>query len=142
MQDYKEVLAKVELALIKGEYDFCIKFLSPIIESFPISSKEGINLRTIMITALCGMNKKDEAKLLCQDLLKSYNYEVRENAKYLLEVIDSPEIKTPDNWNITFESNMLIKKQSLNSIKRNKPLEEKKRFAVLKIYINKQICFS
>ena len=120
MDSYKQVVEKSELALIKGEYNFCIEYLYPIIESYPPSSKEGVNLRTIMITALSGINKKEEAKKFCKELLKSHDYKVRENAKYLLEIIDSPEIKKPDNWNITIESNPKLKKTSINSLKQNK----------------------
>ena len=105
MEEYKQVLEKVELALIKGEYNFCIKYLYPIIKSYPPSSKEGVNLRTLIITALSGINKKEEAKIFCKELLKSHDPKVRENANYLMEVIDSPEIKKPENWNITFERN-------------------------------------
>ena len=57
MKTYEQVLETVELALVKGEYHYCIEFLLPLIESFPLSSKEGVNLRTILITALCGINK-------------------------------------------------------------------------------------
>ena len=88
MNSYRQVLEIVELALIKGEYYFCIEYLSPKIELFPISSKEGVNLRTIMITALCGVNKKDEAKIICKELLQSNNYKTKEEAKYLMEIID------------------------------------------------------
>ena len=62
MKTYEQVLETVELALARGEYHYCIDFLLPLIESFPLSSKEGVNLRTILITALCGINKKEEAK--------------------------------------------------------------------------------
>ena len=62
MKTYEQVLETVELALAKGEYHFCIKFLLPLIESFPLSSKEGVNLRTILITALCGINKRRKLK--------------------------------------------------------------------------------
>ena len=62
MKTYEQVLEKVELALAKGEYFYCIEFLLPIIELFPLSSKEGVNLRTILITALCGINKKGRLK--------------------------------------------------------------------------------
>ena len=127
MKNYEQVLKTVELALANGEYNFCIEFLSPIIESFPLSSKEGVNLRTILITALCGVNKKEDAKKFCKELLKSYEFKTRENAKYLMEIIDSPEIKKPDNWNIKLESNLSSNKKSNNSIKRKKNnLEEKK----------------
>ena len=128
MQPYRQVLETVELALVKGEYYFCIEYLSPIIESFPISSKEGFNLRTIMITALCAVNKKDEAKTFCNELLKSYDYKTRENARYLMEIIDSPEIKKPENWNIKFENSIKLKNKVYNSLKKNKEIKDKRKF--------------
>ncbi len=127
MQTYEQVLEAVESALTKGEYHFCIKFISQTIDSYPLSTKEGINLRTILITALCGINKKEEAKKFCNELLKSYDYKTRENAKYLMEIINSPEIKKPDNWNIKFESNPSLNKKSLNSLKQ-KIYKEKKQY--------------
>jgi len=128
MKTYEQVLETVELALAKGEYHFCIEFLLPKIESFPLSSKEGVNLRTILITALCGVNKKKEAKRFCKELLKSYDNKTRENAKYLMEVIDSPDIKKPANWNVQFESDPSINKKSLNSLRKKREVLEKKKF--------------
>ena len=122
MEEYKKVLEKAEFALIKGEYNFCIEYLYPIIESYPPSGKEGVTLRTIIITALSGMNKKEEAQKFCKELLKSHDYKVRENGKYLMEIIEAPEIKKPKNWNINFERNLTIKKASLKTLnpKKNK----------------------
>jgi len=128
MNNYEQVLKTVELALANGEYNFCIEFLSPIIESYPLSSKQGVNLRTILITALCGVNKKENAKKFCKELLKSYDFKTRENAKYLMEIIDSPEIKKPNNWNINFESNLTNNKKHNNSIKLKKNNLEDKKF--------------
>ena len=128
MKTYEQVLEKVELALAKGEYHYCIEFLLPIIESFPLSSKEGVNLRTILITALCGVNKKEEAKRFCKELLKSYDNKTRENAKYLMEVIDSPDIKKPENWNVQFESDPSLNKKSFNSLRKKKEVLQKKVF--------------
>ena len=128
MKTYEQVLETVELALAKGEYHYCIEFLLPLIDSFPLSSKEGANLRTILITALCGINKKEEAKKFCKELLKSYDNKTRENAKYLMEVIDSPDIKKPENWNLQFESDPLLNKKSLNSLRKKREVLEKKKF--------------
>ncbi len=128
MKTYEQVLETVELALARGEYHFCIEFLLPLIESFPLSSKEGVNLRTILITALCGINKKEEAKKFCKELLKSYDNKTRENAKYLMEVIDSPEIKKPENWNVQIESDPSQNKKSLNSLRKKREVLEKKKF--------------
>jgi len=99
MKTYEQVLEKVELALAKGEYHYCIEFLLPIIESFPLSSKEGVNLRTILITALCGINKKEEAKRFCKELLKSYDNKTRENAKYLMECFLAMSLKSEPSVN-------------------------------------------
>ena len=128
MKTYEQVLETVELALIKGEYNFCIEFLAPIIESYPLSTKEGANLRTILITALCGVNEKEDAKKFCKELLKSYDYKTRENAKYLMEIIDSPEIRKPENWNIQFDSNPSLNNKTLNSIKSKRPNNIEKKF--------------
>ena len=128
MKTYEQVLEKVELALAKGEYHYCIEFLLPMIESFPLSSKEGINLRTILITAFCGVNKKEEAKKFCKELLKSYDNKTRENAKYLMEIIDSPDIKKPKNWNVELESEPSNIKKSLNSLLKKRGEEKKKKF--------------
>ncbi len=127
MDSYQQVVKTAEFALIKGEYSFCIEYLYPIIESYPPSSKEGVNLRNIIITALSGINKKEEAKKFCKELLKSHDFKVRENAKYLMEIIDSPEIKKPENWNINFERNPNLKQTSFTSLKPyNQKLKEKK----------------
>ena len=128
MKTYEQVLEIAELALAKGEYNFCNEFLSPIIDSYPLSSKEGVNLRTILITALCGINKKEDAKIMCKELLKSYDYKTRENAKYLMEIIDSPEIKKPENWNIKFDPNTSHNKQSNNSLNQKKSKNDNKKF--------------
>ena len=128
MKTYEQVLETVELALAKGEYHYCIEFLSPIMKSFPLSSKEGVNLRTILITALCGINNKEEAKRFCKELLKSYDNKTRENAKYLMEVIDSPDIKKPENWNVEFECDPSLNKKSLSSLRKKKKVLEVKKF--------------
>ena len=125
---YNQVLETVELGLIKGEYNFCIEYIYPRLESYPPSSKEGANLRTILITALCAINKKDEAKKYCKELLRSNDFKIKENAKYLIEIIESPEIKKPENWNIKFETNLTLNKESLNTLKPKNIKKEKKKF--------------
>ena len=39
METYEQVLETAELALAKGDYNYCIEFILPKIESFPLSSK-------------------------------------------------------------------------------------------------------
>jgi hypothetical protein len=45
-----------------------------------------------------------------------------------MEVIDSPDIKKPENWNVQFESNPSLNKNSLNSLRKKRELMEKKKF--------------
>ena len=78
--------------------------------------------------SLCGINKKEEAKRFCKELLKSYDNKTRENAKYLMEVIDSPEIKKPENWNVQFESDLSLNKKSFNSLRKKRDVLKKKKF--------------
>ena len=44
-----------------------------------------------------------------------------------MEVIDSPEIKKPENWNVQFESDPSLNKKSLNSLRKKKRSTEEKK---------------
>ena len=92
MSDYKQVIKEAELALTKGAYINCIKLIKLKIKDYPISSNPGVELRIILITALSGLNKDEEALIICKELLKSTNLNVRENAKSLIGIISSPEL--------------------------------------------------
>jgi len=69
-----------------------------------------------------------ELKRFCKELLKSYDNKTRENAKYLMEVIDSPDIKKPENWNVQFESYSSLNKKSINSLRKKNEVLKKKQF--------------
>ena len=109
MTEYEQVINKAELALNNGEYNYCIKLLSPLLEKFATSTNEGVNIRMILITSLSGVNRQEESIKLCKELRKSkYSY-VREEAKALLQILDSPNLKIPDNWNVKFEDSIFDK---------------------------------
>ena len=103
MTEYEQVINKAELALNNGEYNYCINLLSPLLEKFTTSTLEGVNIRMILITSLSGVNNKEESIKICKQLRKSKYNHVREEAKALLQILDSPNLKIPDNWNIKFE---------------------------------------
>jgi len=46
---------------------------------------------------------------LCKELRKSKFSQVREEAKALLQILDSPNLKIPDNWNVKFEDSIFDK---------------------------------
>ena len=107
MTEYKQVINKAELALNNGEYNYCINLLSPLLEKLTVSTHEGVNIRMILITSLSGANRKEESIEICKQLRKSKYSHVREEAKSLLQILDSPNLKIPDNWNLKFESSFI-----------------------------------
>jgi len=109
MTEYEQVITKAELALNNGEYNYCIKLLSPLLEKFATSTNEGVNIRMILITSLSGVNRQEESIKLCKELRKSKSTKVREEAKSLLQILDSPNLKIPDNWNVKFEDSIFDK---------------------------------
>ena len=106
MDEYIKDSREAEFALNNGEYYRCTEIIKPYIDVFSPSSKEGINIRMILITAYSGINKKDEALKICKQLAKSKSSLVRENAKSLFEILNAPDLKTPENWNIKFENDI------------------------------------
>ena len=113
MSDYKKVIKDAELALSKGEYNLCIEILSSKLDSFKVNTIEGTNIRMLLITALSGVNKNEEAIDLCKALTKSKYSHIRDEAISLLEILKSPNLQIPENWNIKFESNLITKGLSL-----------------------------
>ncbi len=120
MNEYNRIIQKAEIALNNGDYKYCIETLKPLSDVIPISTKEGINLRYILITALSGINNKDEAIFFCKQLMKSKYSHIRLNAKSQLEILNSPALKTPKNWVITLENKSedktIISKSQNNNI--------------------------
>ena len=128
MNDYAQVTNKAELALNNGKYENCVEIIKPIVETFSVSSKEGINLRMMLITAYSGLNKNDEALAICKQLAKSRSSQVRENAKSLIQILNAPNLKTPDNWNIKLETNFKNRNQNNDSRNKTKKFNQKETY--------------
>jgi len=114
MAEYEQVINKAELALNNGEYNYCINLLSPLLEKYTTSTNAGVNIRMILITSLSGVNRKKESIEICKQLRKSKYSHVREEAKALLQILDSPNLKIPDNWNVKFEDSIIDKELKQN----------------------------
>ena len=127
MTEYQQVINKAEIALNNGEYNYCINLLNPLLEKFTTSTYEGVNIRMILITSLSGLNKQEESIKICKQLKKSKYSHVREEAKALIQILDSPNLKIPDNWNIKFEDSIIEKKFKQN-ITQNKYSEETQKY--------------
>ncbi len=127
MTEYAQVINEAELALNNGEYNYCINLLSPLLEQFTPSTHEGVNIRMILITSLSGANRKEESMNLCKQLRKSKYPHVREEAKALLEILDSPNLKIPDNWNVKFEDS-IINKEFKQTVVKNEYSEKVQKY--------------
>ena len=127
MTEYEQVINKAELALNNGEYNYCINLLSPLLERYATSSHEGVNIRMLLITSLTGANRQQESIKICKQLRKSKYSHVREEAKALLQILDSPNLKIPENWNIKFEEAYIYKEIKQTSIQ-NKYSEKAQKY--------------
>ena len=127
MTEYEQVIKKAELALNNGEYNYCINLLSPLLEKFTTSTHQGVNIRMILITSLSGVNRQEESIKICKQLRKSKFSHVREEAKGLLQILDSPNLKIPDNWNVKFEDSIIDKEYKQTTLQ-NKYSEKKQKY--------------
>ncbi len=127
MLNYDQILNKAELALNNGEYNDCIDLLSPTLNEFPVSTSKGVNIRMMLITALSGINQKEESIKICKQLMKSKYKNIREEAKSLIQILDSPNLQIPDNWNIQFENPVISEKFSPSTPK-NKSIKESPKY--------------
>ena len=127
MTEYEQVINKAELALNNGEYNHCINLLSPLLEKFTISTHEGVNIRMLLITSLNGVNRYEESIKICKQLRKSKYSHVRDEAKALLQILDSPNLKIPDNWNVKFEDSIINKEFKETTVK-NKYSEKTQKY--------------
>ena len=132
MSDYKQVIKDAELALSKGEYNLCIEILYPWLDSFKVNTLEGNNIRMLLITALSGVNRNEEAINLCKPLTKSQYSNIRDEAISLMQILKSPNLQIPENWNIKFESNLISERSSSLPQKALKNSPEEKKYINIK----------
>ncbi len=91
-------IAKV--ALEKGEYKKCLLSLSSLLENMPLLSKDGGQIGILMITALIGQGDNEKAISICKVLLKHNNDLIRQQAKQLIVILNSPELARPKEWSV------------------------------------------
>tara|TARA_Y100001978_G_scaffold34022_1_gene29814 strand:- start:2285 stop:3400 length:1116 start_codon:yes stop_codon:yes gene_type:complete len=130
MKKFEQAIKQAELALSKGEYKNCIEIINDQLDLFPPDTREGINIRFILITAFSGISQNEKAIVLCKELLKSNNNLIKEEARSLIQILSSPNLKTPEDWNVKFENDLDF------SNKKNFSLKNKKNFKKQQKYIN------
>ena len=108
-------LRLAELALDKGAYKECLSALESLLEGRTLLQSNDGYIGTLMVTALIGQGKNQQAISICETLLKHKNDGIRQQAKQFLSILKSPELERPEDWSIKIPS--LSIEEPLNNFK-------------------------
>jgi len=97
-------LKLAEIALDKGAYKECLSALESLLEGTTLLKSNDGYIGTLMVTALIGQGKNQQAISICETLLKHKNDGIRQQAKQFLSILKSPELERPEDWSIKIPS--------------------------------------
>ena len=100
MSNIASAIKAAEAALDKGDYNFCIKTIEPLLIDFQAETATGGQLRLIIVTAYMGKSDEEKAINICQTLIHNKKESVRQQAKQLLSILDAPNLPRPSNWSV------------------------------------------
>ncbi len=100
MSNVASAIKAAEVALEKGDYNFCIKTVDPLLQEFKSETEIGGQLRLLIITAYMGKGDEQQAINICQILIHNKKETVRQQAKQLLSILDAPHLPRPSNWSV------------------------------------------
>ena len=93
-------LTTAELALDRGDYGQCLELLGPLADVYPLQDPNGARIRLLMVTAWMGQGNETDAITMCRLLTRSKDPELRQQAKQLLTVLESPSLVRPKRWSM------------------------------------------
>ena len=100
MSNIASAIKAAEAALEKGDYNFCIKTIDPLLLDFQAETETGGQLRLLIITAYMGKCDEQKAINICQTLIHNKKESIRQQAKQLLSILDAPHLPRPSNWSV------------------------------------------
>ena len=100
MSNIASAIKATEAALEKGDYGICIKIIDPLLLDFQAETEIGGQLRLLIVTAYMGKGDEQKAINICQTLIHNKKESVRQQAKQLLSILDSPRLPKPSNWSV------------------------------------------
>ena len=124
MLNSASAIKAAEAALEKGDYNFCIKIIDPLLLPIPAETSIGAQLRLLQVTAYMGRGDEHEAINICKTLINNKDLTVRQQAKQLLSILDAPSLPRPSNWSV--EIPKIEMKPSLKSSYRKSQKKKKK----------------
>ena len=98
MSNIASAIKAAEAALDKGDYGDCIRIIDPLLLDFQSETEIGGQLRLLIVTAYIGKGDEQKAINICQTLIHNKKESVRQQAKQLLSLLDSPRLPKPSNW--------------------------------------------
>ena len=113
MSNIASAIQAAEAALNKGDYNYCIRIVDPLLLGFQADTPTGGQLRLLLITAYMGKGNEQEAINICKTITKNKKESVRQQSKQLLSILDAPHLEIPTNWSV--EIPKLKMEPSLNS---------------------------
>ena len=100
MSNIASAIKAAEAALDKGDYNFCIKIIDPLLLDSQAETAIGGQLRLIIVTAYMGKGDEQKAINICQTLIHNKKESIRQQAKQLLSILDAPQLPRPSNWSV------------------------------------------
>ncbi len=100
MSEVASAIKAAEAAIDKGDYNFCIKIVDPLLLTFKQETALGGQLRLLIVTAYMGKGDEQTAINICQALIHNKKDSIRQQAKQLLSILDAPHLERPSNWSV------------------------------------------
>jgi hypothetical protein len=100
MSNIASAIKAAEAALDKGDYNFCIKIVEPLLLDSQTETAIGGQLRLLIVTAYMGKCDEQKAINICQTLIHNKEESIRQQAKQLLSILDAPHLPRPSNWSV------------------------------------------
>jgi tetratricopeptide (TPR) repeat protein len=85
-------------AFERGQYRVSIEQLNAALDLISSGSREGGEIQIWLISAYQGLGEGEKASEICKQLITHPIYQIREQAKRLLYIIEAPRLKRPEEW--------------------------------------------
>ncbi|GFE71038.1 hypothetical protein [Chroococcus sp. FPU101] len=90
--------ARGRAAFERGEYRLSVQSFEEALQEISPNSRSGGEIQTWLVTAYQAMGKLDEATSLCRQLTTHPIYDIRNQAKQILYILEAPRLQRPDAW--------------------------------------------
>ena len=99
-QPAKLDLSSSEAALERGDYGQCLELLAPLADIHPLPTPDGSRIRLLIVTALMGLGRDQDAVTTCRLLSRTGEPELRQQARQLLAILEAPSLERPERWSM------------------------------------------